>query len=425
MAQKGIDEFSAKALIDRNWNTYFPHLKNSFLAVLVESGDALKNETASFLFEKPLVVKPDMLFGKRGKNKLVLLNVNRETAAQWIDQKRKGETTLLCGTKGRLTHFLVEPFIPHSEDQEYYLAFSTNPQSDTLYFSKKGGIHIEENWDLVTQIDIPLDANQEEVRKLLHPHAEGFLLDFMVGMYALFKDLHFSYLEFNPFVLEGNKVSLLDTVARLDDTAHYLMNERWGDVHFATPFGTRELTPEEHAVSELDSKSGASLKLTLLNPKGIIWTLVAGGGASVVFADTIANLWGASEIANYGEYSGDPSKEETYFYAKTVLDLMTKEKNPEGRDKILIIGGSIANFTDVAKTFDGIIQAFGDYALKMREVGVQIYVRRGGPNYEIGLKNIENAARSLELPIAVYGPETHLTEIIQISLSHHDSRSLV
>ena len=40
--------------------------------------------------------------------------------------------------------------------------------------------------------------------------------------------------------------------------------------------------------------------------------MVAGGGASVVYADTIADLGFGSELANYGEYSGAPTLGETY-----------------------------------------------------------------------------------------------------------------
>jgi len=61
------------------------------------------------------------------------------------------------------------------------------------------------------------------------------------------------------------------------------------------------------------------------------------------------------ELANYGEYSGAPSTEQTYEYAKTIINLMTREKDPRG--KILIVGGGIANFTDVAATFTGLIEA--------------------------------------------------------------------
>jgi ATP citrate (pro-S)-lyase len=54
--------------------------------------------------------------------------------------------------------------------------------------------------------------------------------------------------------------------------------------------------------------------------------MVAGGGASVVYADTISDLGYGHELANYGEYSGDPNESLTYEYAKTILDLMCKSK---------------------------------------------------------------------------------------------------
>jgi ATP citrate (pro-S)-lyase len=84
--------------------------------------------------------------------------------------------------------------------------------------------------------------------------------------------------------------------------------------------------------------------------------MVAGGGASVIYSDTICDLGYSSELANYGEYSGAPSEQQTYEYAKTILSLIIKEKNPDG--KILIIGGGIANFTNVAATFKVILTAF-------------------------------------------------------------------
>ena len=41
-----------------------------------------------------------------------------------------------------------------------------------------------------------------------------------------------------------------------------------------------------------------------------VWTMVAGGGASVVYSDTVADYGWGGELANYGEYSGAPSTEE-------------------------------------------------------------------------------------------------------------------
>ena len=69
----------------------------------------------------------------------------------------------------------------------------------------------------------------------------------------------------------------------------------------------------------------------------------------VITSDTICDLGGAAELANYGEYSGAPSEQQTYDYARTILSLMTREKRDDG--KVLIIGGGIANFTNVAATF--------------------------------------------------------------------------
>ena len=51
----------------------------------------------------------------------------------------------------------------------------------------------------------------------------------------------------------------------------------------------------------------------------------------LLFSDTICDMGGASELANYGEYSGAPSESQTFEYAKTVLGLMTQEPHPDGR----------------------------------------------------------------------------------------------
>ena len=185
-------------------------------------------------------------------------------------------------------------------------------------------------------------------------------------------------------------------------------------MEFPAPFG-REMSKEEKYISDMDAKTGASLKLTVLNSQGRIWTLVAGGGASVVYADAIASSGFVSELANYGEYSGAPTETQTYNYARTVLDLMLRApEHPEG--KVLFIGGGIANFTNVASTFKGVIRALRDVAPVLKEHNVQIWVRRAGPNYQEGLKNIKAAGEELGLSMHVYGPEMHVSGIVPLAL---------
>jgi ATP-citrate lyase beta-subunit len=440
MAQRAIREYDGKALFAKHWDKYFDGFHYGFKSVLVTSGDELRAKAKEAGYEwlnnEPLVAKPDMLFGKRGKNGLVLFKVEKpgdvtlEDAAKWIDEKSSSDVTLLSGQSGRLTHFIVEPFTPHTQDQEYYISATVVDEDDVLYMSAEGGMEVEENWDKVVEVRIPIDMEDAEIEKTIKANIPADIPAdkkaefgaFAVAFYKFYRDLNFAYLEINPIVmLDNNDMAILDLVARLDDTAGFMMKDKWGDIEYPTPFGMDELSPEEKAIAEADAKTGASLKLTILNPMGRVWTMVAGGGASVVYADTIADFAEANggsiaDLANYGEYSGGPTTGETKFYAETIFDLMTRHKDPQGRDKILIIGGAIANFTDVAKTFTGIIQAFENYAEKLKEHNTKIYVRRGGPNYEKGLKDIKEAADRLGLTIEVYGPETHVTDIVRMAL---------
>ncbi len=411
MAQRGIREYDAKRLLARYIEKFSQgkfHYKGEVALITPDYSidDAAKEHI--WIKEKSLVVKPDQLFGKRGKHGLVLLNADFESAKEWI-KEHMHKIVQIGKAKGELTHFIVEPFVPH--EKEYYIAIKTEAEGDRIYFSEEGGIEIEENWEKVKQFFVPILGSVDEVD---FSGVSDLISHFIKSLYKFFVDLDFTYLEINPFAIVNEEVIPLDLVARLDDTAYFWNKEKWNGIEFPVPFG-RNFTPEEQFVRELDEKTGASLKLTVLNPNGRVWLIVAGGGASVIYADTVVDLGYGKELANYGEYSGNPSEEETYQYAKTIIDLMTRHKDPGG--KILIIGGGIANFTDVAKTFKGIIRALREYKDKLKENNVKIYVRRGGPNYKEGLKMMKSLGEELGIPIEVYGPELPMTRVVTLALS--------
>lgn len=419
MAQRGIREYAAKKMLARHWADYFPTLEKFEGKVALVTPQTDMNVLATeepWLKTEKLVVKPDQLFGKRAKHNLILLDASFDQVKTWIAERMEKDVTVGKVTD-KLTHFLIEPFIPHDKNKEYYVAITSNRDGDTIHFSTKGGVDIEEVWDTVVTIDVDILSDIDAV------NIEGHLKDlpdkekkavskFIKGLFKFYSDLGYAYLELNPLIAAEGFMPA-DTVARLDDTAQFVCGKKWGDIEFPAPFGMK-LSEEERSIKEMDEKSGASLKLTVLNPKGRVWTMVAGGGASVVYTDTIVDLGFGSELANYGEYSGNPTTDETYQYAKTILDLMTREKDPRG--KVLIIGGGIANFTDVAKTFTGIIQALKEYKQKLIENKVRIYVRRGGPNYQEGLKNMRELGKTLGVPIEVFGPEAHMTSIVPMAL---------
>jgi ATP citrate (pro-S)-lyase len=327
-------------------------------------------------------------------------------------------------------------------------------QGDWILFTHEGGVDVGDVDAKAEKLLIPVDlseypSNEEIASTLLKKVPKGVhnvLVDFITRLYAVYVDCQFTYLEINPLVVIPNKqgtsaeVHFLDLAAKLDQTAEFECGVKWAvarsptalgmaavkavdgkvnidagpPMEFPAPFG-REMTKEEAYIAELDAKTGASLKLTVLNPNGRVWTLVAGGGASVVYADAIASSGFADELANYGEYSGAPTESQTYHYARTVLDLMLRTA-VDPRGKVLFIGGGIANFTNVASTFKGVIKALREYAPALNEHKVKIWVRRAGPNYQEGLKNIKAVGQELKLEMKVYGPEMHVSGIVPLAL---------
>jgi len=239
-----------------------------------------------------------------------------------------------------------------------YVCIYSHRAADTILFYHQGGVDIGDVDAKAVKLDVPVnstlslaDVKSKLLKEVKDAGTKERIAKFISALYTTYVDLYFTYLEINPLVVTADNLYILDLAAKLDSTADFICRPKWGEIDYPPPFG-RDAYPEEAYIADLDAKSGASLKLTILNRNGRIWTMVAGGGASVIYSDTICDLGGASELANYGEYSGAPSEQQTYEYAKTILNLMTSSpKHPDG--KVLITGGGIANFTNVAATFQG------------------------------------------------------------------------
>ncbi|CAL8994209.1 unnamed protein product [Prunus brigantina] len=411
MARKKIREYDSKRLLKEHFKRLGGRELPLKSAQITESTDLNELvEKESWLSSSKLVVKPDMLFGKRGKSGLVALNLDFAQVATFV-KERLGKEVEMGGCKGPITTFIVEPFIPHNE--EFYLNIVSDRLGNSISFSECGGIDIEENWDKVKTIFVPTGTpfTSEVSAPLvatLPLEIKGELEDFIKVVFTLFQDLDFTFLEMNPFALVDGKPYPLDMRGELDDTAAFKNFKKWGSIEFPMPFG-RVMSSTEKFIHGLDEKTSASLKFTVLNPKGRIWTMVAGGGASVIYADTVGDLGFADELGNYAEYSGAPNEEEVLQYARVVIDCATSD--PDGRKRALVIGGGIANFTDVAATFNGIIRALKEKESKLKAARMHLYVRRGGPNYQRGLAKMRALGEEIGIPIEVYGPEATMTGI--------------
>ncbi|XP_049883198.1 ATP-citrate synthase [Pectinophora gossypiella] len=422
MSSKAIYEATGKDLINRHIASGTAMATCRFASF--EQDTIWEDELGKnpWLTKEQLVVKPDQLIKRRGKLGLVGVNKSAAEARRWLAE-HMGREQAVGAARGKLRHFIVEPFIKHEPNEEMYLCIHSGRRSDTILFHHQGGVDVGDVDALAVRLEVPVDTfpTGEDVERLLLKNVKSastkrILATFILALYRVYVDLYFTYMEINPIVVTNERIYLLDLAAKLDQTADFICAAKWGTVPFPPPFG-RDAYPEEAHIADLDAKSGASLKLTVLNKSGRIWTMVAGGGASVVYTDTICSLGGAAELANYGEYSGAPTESQTADYAKTIFSLMCREKHPNG--KVLIIGGGIANFTNVADTFRGIITAIETYKDALQQYNITIFVRRGGPNYQEGLRQMREVGHRLRIPLYVFGPESNMTAIVGLALGHH------
>lgn len=263
------------------------------------SAHFLRAETQHpWLLTRQLVVKPDQLIKRRGKGGLILLNCTWTDAKLWIAE-RAGCTVSVDGVSGVLRNFIVEPFVPHTAEQELYVCIQSHRDYDELLFCSQGGVDIGNVDEKATRLQVPTggDTTPAEIGHTLlaclPQEARQTVAAFLADLFRVFVDCNFTYLEINPLVLAEGQIHVLDLAAKLDQTAEFESGKRWNaalkrddadpvEIDFPAPFG-RDLTREEQYVAELDAKTGASLKLTILNKNGRIWTMVAGGGASVAY----------------------------------------------------------------------------------------------------------------------------------------------
>ena len=171
MARKKIREYHGKRLLQRNIGRFsklsFAAQVNPVLvtAETLQEWKKLKN-THPWLLDEKLVAKPDMLFGKRGKYGLVKVNANLKEVKQFITEKIK--TPIKIGeVTGNLTHWLVEPFVPHKE--EFYFSIESQREQTIVNFSTHGGIEVEENWEKIKSLSIPVGHNIKNISPVILP----------------------------------------------------------------------------------------------------------------------------------------------------------------------------------------------------------------------------------------------------------------
>jgi ATP-citrate lyase beta-subunit len=388
LARKKLSEFRGKTLL-------MEVLREPYEGVEVLSTDPDWRKILKALDEsKAYVVKVDQAVKGRFKKGLVKLHVQASNVEKEVDGLfSKGYESLL-----------VEPEVTHIPQEERYMSLTYDRGGTFISYNRHGGVDVEQHKADMQVVRIDPKASLRAVSK-----QTGFTDAQLKSLLELYERGYMTLLEINPYVVrQDDTISPLDIAIEVDDAGAYF-TDTWSKEDIRTA-GAHKLSESERAVSRLDETSPASLKLESMNPEGSIFLLLSGGGASVVVADEVFGHGYGRQLGDYGEYSGNPSAEETCAYTTHVLELLLAS---HAKQKVLFIGGAVANFTDIAATFKGVIQAIEGFAPQLRKQHVKVYVRRGGPHQEKGLQLMKEALEGEGLLGAVHDPRMTIPEAVK------------
>lgn len=377
MARVKLTEFRAKSL-----------LAPDYAGVSVRLA-SMADDLAKLAPKQQYIIKVDQGIKKRGKQGLVRLNVTPAVAKQAIGE---------LAERG-FDRFIAEPMLPHDDDEERYLSIERIRDGVRVLYSPRGGVDIEEHPE-ATKL-------YTDIAKVPLPQA------FLKHLVGVMNREHFSFVEINPLVVRGDDCLLLDAAVLADSAGMGLAV--WTDDDIAD---RKQQTAAEATITELNDNSPASFSFRVLNPNGSIWLLLSGGGASITIADEAANRGKADLVGNYGEYSGGPTAEETQLYTEAAIEQLLQ--SPAKR-KALVIAGGVANFTDVKKTFSGVIAALGKNVAALKQAKVKVFVRRGGPNEREGLALMEHFLTQHDLFGSIHGSQDILTTVVDEALEYVDA----
>ncbi len=383
---------------------------------------------------KEVVVKAQVLSGKRGKNNAIRFCSSAE------EVKIACQEIFAMEVRGQYVAAIrIEEKLDIAEEHYLSITYDTNRKQPMLIYSAEGGVDIEDVADDKI-FKIPLDI-REKILPLLGGVRGGYLEASMVAdrnpsqppllgeellevtqkLWNVFLQEDCRLVEINPLVKtsSGDWIAA-DAKVAIDDDAFYRHSSRtiekakergkdwksisnWEELEPRTMMG-RPPTDRETEVAKVDSgeKYYQGTAGKYIEMDGDIAVLFSGGGASIANMDALKQ--NGLEPANYTEYSGNPPREKVYELSKIVLS----KPNLRG----LWIAGGVANFTNVKETFQGIVDALDEL-----RPSYPIVVRRAGPFEKEGMELMRACGERNGLQMKMFGKEVSMSETAKVLAS--------
>lgn len=378
MARVAISEYAAKKLL----------LGDVYQGYSVDQSTAWSKFTVA---PGQYVVKVDDGTKKRNTLGLVVLNLDEKAAVT------KAKEFIAAGCR----RVLIEPQHDYSGAKEEYISCTLERGGVSVLYSAAGGVAVEVS-DVAV---IKYQVSRADFLAGTKVESQDIPVQVVNTLLAAMKKFHFSFIEINPFVrtVAGEFIAL-DAAVEIDDSkVHELPPWVVGHIQRSV-----DLLPAEAIVAALNAESTAAFSLTVFDTNAPIFTLLSGGGASLVTLDAFVDAGMQAQVGNYGEYSGAPSQLETKRYTDAVLSLLFASSAPR---KVLVIAGGVANFTDITTTFAGVVDSCAGFLEEFAAQNIMVRVRRGGPRQAQGLAMLQDFFAQNNIQAVVSGPEDSLTQI--------------
>ena len=202
MSAKAIREYHGKKITSRwlsNYSNGIVHdLEDRALSITsasMDPGSDLSFDSLAaanpWVLETKLVVKPDQLIKRRGKAGLLAINKSWSEVVDWIKERMNKEQKVEMVT-GVLDTFIVEPFVPHDQSDEYYICIQSFRDNDEILFYHEGGVDVgdvDTKGDRL-QISIGEKITKESVIKLISKiplNRQDSLAGFIMALFELFQ----------------------------------------------------------------------------------------------------------------------------------------------------------------------------------------------------------------------------------------------
>lgn len=361
-----------------------------------------KERYKEFFFEhKRVVVKAQVIGGKRKKAGLIAASDSYEESLKIIDSMYKKE---YAGEPVKT--LLIEKALDVAAEHYLSILWDTRTRGPMVLLGKRGGVEVEEAEPPARTTASILDGLRPFEARGLVKEADFSgedalqMASFVMHAYGCFIAHDCRLLEINPVIRTADGMLFAgDAKVTIDDSAV----ARQEALRDATEIEDRSVLSEralEARKIDYHDHRGVAGK-TFLELDGDLAVLASGGGASLAVMDALLEAGGRP--ANYTEYSGDPPREKVRRLTEITL-------GRPGLKGCLVAGGR-ANFTDVFETLSGFIE--GVLALKERP-RYPIVIRRAGPRDKEAFAMLRKAAKEHDLNLHIYGEELPMTKAARI-----------